>query len=219
MYRHIPLRLLFVFVLAFLTLYLVFFLVDSKLRPIVLEIASLELENQVTIHLDEVCASNESLQDLDYNELVTIQQDASGRITALRLDSMILNRIRNGLITDLDGQMNTQLRTKLHVPLGSVLAPSLFSGLGPDVSVEILQIGCAGVKFESTFSSAGINQTRHQILLTVTAEALLLLPGGTAKRQVSASTIVAETVLLGDVPERYAVLDSNLSAADSMAEE
>lgn len=52
-------------------------------------------------------------------------------------------------------------------------------------------------------SAAGINQTRHQILLHVDVYTGILLPGFTASTKVSNEIAVAETVIVGSVPETY----------------
>ena len=50
-------------------------------------------------------------------------------------------------------------------------------------------------------SDAGINQTRHQILLDVTVAVEILLPGSTLNTEIGAQIPVAETVIVGTVPD------------------
>lgn len=204
LHRRKPCHFGIVVFLGVLFLFLLLFLLDYQLRPRVLEIAQLRLDNQLAIRLNEVCAD----QELAGEELLHLTYDPEGHISAVQLDGFLLGRIRNALIADLDARMNDSAPYDLSIPVGSVFSPSLFLGLGPNLPVKVLQMTCAGADFESFFTAEGINQTHYQLRLTVTAEVLLLLPGGSARRRVSASTIVAETILLGSVPQSYASFDS-----------
>lgn len=58
------------------------------------------------------------------------------------------------------------------------------------------------------FSDAGINQTHHKIMLTVALDLVVLLPSGTVTEHVDTDVCVAETVLLGRVPESYTYFNS-----------
>ena len=57
--------------------------------------------------------------------------------------------------------------------------------------------------FENVFTSAGINQTLHRIMLNVRVECTLLIPGGTVDTTVEAQVCAAETLLVGQVPDSY----------------
>jgi hypothetical protein len=64
-------------------------------------------------------------------------------------------------------------------------------------------VGSSSAKFENQFQSAGINQTNHQIILKVDVKVSILLPGYTTATTVSTAVTVAETVVVGAVPETY----------------
>ena len=71
-------------------------------------------------------------------------------------------------------------------------------------------VGSSEANFSSKFVSAGINQTKHQIILTVDVYVSILLPGFTTATKVSNSFIVAETVIIGSVPESYTYFSTDL---------
>ena len=64
-------------------------------------------------------------------------------------------------------------------------------------------VGSSEANFRNAFTSAGINQTKHQIILTVDVSVSILLPGFRTATKVSNSFIVAETVIVGTVPDTY----------------
>ena len=61
--------------------------------------------------------------------------------------------------------------------------------------------------FISAFTDAGINQTRHQIILEVTAEMRILTGLGGVDTEVTNQLVVSDTVIVGHVPEQYTYID------------
>ena len=96
----------------------------------------------------------------------------------------------------LDGQ-------DLGIPLGSLTGLASASNLGPNIPVRVLTAATPSADFRNVFTSAGINQTLHQIMLEVQVEVTLLIPGGTVETVVEAQVCAAETLLVGSVPETY----------------
>ncbi len=63
-------------------------------------------------------------------------------------------------------------------------------------------VGSSSAHFENAFASAGINQTRHEIRLVVDVVSVLL-PGFSTVTKVTNRCAVAETVIVGSVPDTY----------------
>ena len=99
------------------------------------------------------------------------------------------------------------------MPVGSLTGISLFSGRGFSLPVEVVAVGSAHGDFQSQFTSAGINQTRHRILLEVTVSVEILLPGETMQTEICPQVPIAETVIVGQVPDTYLGLPSSGSSS------
>lgn len=194
-------------------------LAELRLYPTMLSLAQLTMRDRICVELDEVCENDPDLQALDYGQLVHLQYDSDGKVIALTTDMGALNRLRNGIVAQVSHQINADGRGEIAIPLAAALNLPFFVGLGPDLTVEVLDVSRIGAEFENTFESAGINQTRHQIQLVVFGEVMLLLPGGVESVEIRTTVTLAETVLLGDVPQTYAVLGGFGSASDSSAAE
>ena len=187
-------------VLAGVGLALVFIVpFNARLRPILLELACTQTSNQITAAIDGAVAE----QAVSYNDLVTLERSESGDIVALTSNMARANVLRAQLLdtalTALDGLETMEME----VPLGTVLDWDLLSGLGPDVHMRILYTGTASAEFENEFTTAGINQTRHQIFFKIDTEIAVLLPGRQCRTTVSTRVCVAETIIVGKVPETY----------------
>jgi len=174
-------------------------LLEFRLRPVAEQLAGRQVNNLVTSRL------NTALSELSarYSSLVEIQRAADGTITAVTADMEQLNRIRSQAVrVALDTVASVDVHT-LGVPLGSLFDFDLLWAKGPDIEVHSLVAGIVTAGVRSDFYSAGINQTMHRIMLDVEVPLTVLLPGSSGKTQVSASVCVAETVIVGRVPETY----------------
>lgn len=135
--------------------------------------------------------------------LVTLEQDETGRATALKADTAALNQVRDELLRTLNGELEGLRREKVGVPLGSLTSWRSLYGVGPEVKVGIYAAPVVTSEFSSHFSQAGVNQTRHVIELEVTVTLQLLLPAGMETLEVKTTAPVAETVIVGTPPEEY----------------
>ena len=87
------------------------------------------------------------------------------------------------------------------IPLGSLTGSYMLAGKGPYIRIRICPAEKASVELKSCFESAGINQTKHRISAIVTVEIESSLPIYSFETEVSFEFLLAENVLIGDVPE------------------
>ena len=113
----------------------------------------------------------------------------------MRLQSQILDLILSRI-----DQVSAR---ELSIPVGSLTGSPLLAGRGPRISVRMESVGSSSARFENQFESAGINQTKHRIVLRIDVYVSILLPGYSAVTQVSNEITVAETVIVGEVPDTY----------------
>jgi len=151
--------------------------------------------------------------NLRYDDLVILEKDNNGHITALKTDMAGINRFRTEISRAVAERMGTLPVPELRIPVGSILGGEALTGRGPGIPFRVVLVGVAGTDFVNDFTSAGINQTRHRIMLTVTCTLSALLPGGPADIIVSEQAIIAETVLIGVVPDTYLNLGGLFGAA------
>ena len=112
-----------------------------------------------------------------------------------------LNRLRNETLDIINRRITAGGESELGVPLGSVLFPALLSGKGPRLPVRVLTVSNCDAEFYSSFREAGINQTLHRITMQVAMNITLLTPAGTQQVRVDSGVVVAETILIGQVPD------------------
>lgn len=201
------LRLLIVPVLLIL-LCVVFVL---RLRPVVIQMATASATNSITTAVNK--AIRERMQDgsLEYSKLVTLQKNDAGQITALMTNMSNVNNLQADITNRVIEILSDKSISEIRIPLGNIIGGTLLSGRGPRIPINILSVSYASASFSNEFTSAGINQTRHQIVLLVTVKVEVLIPGYKTSTSVSSEVNVAETIIVGGVPETYTYFEEGLT--------
>ena len=183
---------------------LIIHLFNTFFRPTAITVVSDHLSNQISGQICEVVNTVLADEGITYDTICTVQYDAQGNFAALQTDMARLVLLQITITTNVAQEFdNSLVSEKIYVPLGSLLPGLLFSGLGPELTVEVLTVGNISAQFDNEFFDQGINQTLHRVVLTVTAELSLLLPGGVYTYTDETKVVLAETVLMGQVPDSY----------------
>ena len=187
----------------------VIFLIDSALRPTLTALAQARVENAVTRIVNDAVDGTLTSEAISYSDLVTLEKDAAGQVSVLAANTAQLNALRAEILGKVLAQVEQLDSQELGVPLGSLTGFATASDLGPVLPVRVLTAAVPTADFENVFTSAGINQTLHRIMLNVRVECTLLIPGGTVDTAVEAQVCAAETLLVGQVPDAYLELPGN----------
>lgn len=150
-------------------------------------------------------AAAEALQwnGIDYDTLVTIERDAEGEITSIETDARQLNLLARQTVALAATKLNAACAQGVQVPAGALTGIELLAGFGPHVTFEVLPVGTARCEFQSAFTSAGINQTRHAVQMEVTATVSILFPSKEMEVSADVPILVCENIIVGDVPSIY----------------
>ena len=189
-----------------LLLLALFLLIDRNFRPLVFSLAEARSAAMASQVLSGALA--EATQDgVTYEDLMNVKMDQSGQVALLSANTMAMNRLATRAGDAALRRLNNMSSERVTVPLGAVLGTTLFSGSGPGVPVSIVPIGSIFTDFATEFEACGINQTRHKVYLQVTANIRIVIPTGAKKTQVSANMLVAESIIVGRVPEGFVGYD------------
>ena len=173
------------------------------LKPVMTSMATARVSNLVNRIVS--AAVNEAVENgqIDYNNFVIFDKDETGHITALRSNVAEVNRMQGMIADEILHRLSELSTSELEIPLGTLTGSALLAGRGPSLFVRMQAVGSASAAFRNQFTSAGINQTRHQIFLDVDVYMSILLPGMKTSTRVSNEIAVAETVIVGGVPDTY----------------
>lgn len=166
------------------------------------EIAVSDASDLVSAEVNRVIARVMAQESLEGESFVRFERNEAGDLTAVSADMGRINALSAEILEQVVGTAdNRSLRVR--IPLGNLTGVSLLMGRGPLIPVEILMLTSSRVGFENSIVTAGINQSKHQILLTVTVDVDVLVPWGTESTQVRNQVLIADTIVIGRVPETY----------------
>jgi len=140
---------------------------------------------------------------LSYAELIRLEKDAAGNITALTTDIARINTLQASITNEVITRVGELGDTSMRIPLGNIIGGNLLSGRGPGIGFRVVTLGNPAATFSNEFITAGINQTKHQIMLEIAIHVHILVPGQATQETITMQILVAETVIVGDVPGTF----------------
>lgn len=194
------LQLLLVLLAAF---FLAFLMLRSRYRDVIRDLAETQVKNTTSDLTNDAIAKQIADGVIQYDRIVYFEKDLDGRITALKTNMSEVNRLKTDILNLINDEILALDTSDIGIPLGSLFLPELFSGKGPAIPVRILSIRNSDATFSSKFSQAGINQTLHQLTMIVSVDVAVLVLGQTSSFTVNSEVVVAETVIVGDVPSTF----------------
>lgn len=180
-----------------------FSLFRQKFSTVVRELAQTQVMNATSDLTNDAISKQIENGNITYDRIVYFEKDLDGRITALKTNISEVNRLKTDILFIINDEILEIDASDIAIPLGSIFLTELFSGKGPGIPVRILSIRNADASFTSSFVEAGINQTLHQVKMVVSIDVTVLVLGSTASFTTESEVVVAETVIVGGVPETY----------------
>lgn len=194
------------FLLAVSLLALLFALMDRNFKPLVFSLAEAKSAALASQVLSGALA--EALEDgVAYDDLMNVRMDEQGRVALLSANTMRMNLLADKAGAAALRRLENMSSERVTVPLGAALGMTLFAGKGPGIPISIVPIGSIRTDFATEFEACGINQTRHKVYLKVTASIRIVIPTGAKATDVSANMLVAESIIVGSVPEGFVGYD------------
>ena len=183
-----------------LSLFLAF---RGKYHLILRELAEIQVKNTTSDLTNDAIAHQIAAGNIQYDRIVYFEKDLDGRITALKTNMSEVNRLKTDILNIINDEILALDTSDLGIPLGSLFFPEFLSGSGPTIPVHILTIRNSDASFFSNFRQAGINQTLHQLAMEISVDVAVLILGKTSVFTLTSEVVVAETVIVGDVPNTF----------------
>lgn len=137
------------------------------------------------------------------DKLYSINVDENGKVLSVQMDTSAANRLKNILTEETERGLEKLGQDGISIPLGTLLGIPLFSGKGTAVKLGVQQLGAVESDFSSRLESAGINQTRLTVYVTVNVEIRAILPDGHGDIKVREDYIINDSIIVGDIPKAY----------------
>lgn len=138
-----------------------------------------------------------------YQDLCSIEKDESGNIKVIKSNIIPVNEITSDIAIKIQDEFDKTQNGDVFVRLGTLTGSKLLSGRGPKVKFKIVTNGNVETDLKSEFTSAGINQTLHRIYLNVTCKVVILTPFNSVEEEIKNQVLLAEAVIIGNIPNTY----------------
>ena len=138
-----------------------------------------------------------------YDSLVNIIRNEDGKIVAINSNAATINMLSLELTDKSQSALSKMGANGIDIPIGSFSGMPIFTGRGPSINIKMLPIGTIYCKFDSSFTSAGINQTNHRIYLKVFSSVSVILPTANQRIDTETELMIAESIIVGEIPSTY----------------
>lgn len=184
-----------------LVLALAVWITEANIRPIILSMAEARVR---AIAMDAINQSiYQNMQGVSYDELVTATLNNAGQVTMLSANTMAMNDLSTATALSAQQRITDMQMQPVRISLGSATGFPLFAGKGPSMVVNVEPAGSVSSEFFTEFTAAGINQSRHRIYMQLSATVRIVIPTGAKLVQVNTMVPIAETVIVGEVPDSF----------------
>lgn len=196
----------FVICCLFVVLIIISLIINISLRPVIYDIASQVGRQNVASLLNDTVFKVLESGSFDYNSFVDLNYNASGFVTSVQYDYKTINKLKIEIEELLLNKLSSLGNTKIKIPLGSLIGDLNSSGKGPGIRIRISQAAVPQISVVSTFESVGINQSRHEIRLVISAYAQFYLPPEISEFSLTQEYVLAQTIIVGDIPQGFVTL-------------
>lgn len=174
----------------------------SKITPLLREVAESEAQKTALEIINQSISKRLKESKADYDDLSSVTYDSNGKVSMIKSNITAINDERTKIsLYILEEYQNADLNTK--ISLGTASGIDLLSGVGPGINVSISPAPSISTDVYNEFIEAGINQTVHRIMLSISVDTRVLLPSSSFTVKTSTSVCIAETVIVGEVPDAY----------------
>ena len=147
--------------------------------------------------------ATEVMKRYQYEDLFIITKDDEGNVKMVGTNVITINEIISDIPIRIQEQLEKSENNNFDIRLGSFLGSNLFAGRGPNINIKMEVVGSLDTDLRSEFTSAGINQTLHRIYLEIKCNVVILTPFETIEEEIFNQVLLAEGVIIGNVPSSY----------------
>jgi sporulation protein YunB len=187
---------------VFLFLVILFYKIDRDIRPVLFAATNAEVKIMATETINKI-VKDELSQSVKYSDFVSVRTDKNGDISSIDLNTVEMNKFGSQRALKVQEQLKSQGDRGVSIPLGVITNSTLLSYYGPRMNIKVLPVGYVTCDFKSELQSAGINQTRYMVYIKVDTNMQVLIPLGKENMNVASTIPIAETLIVGKVPDYY----------------
>ncbi len=184
-------------------------MLNSNMRPALAAIAESRITALAVSAMND--AIMERMDSNSYTSLITAYDNGS-KVYMIQADTRQMNMLAADCCAAAQTRIAAMGELGVSVPIGTVSGITYLSGRGPGIRVIFTPVGSVESDFDSELISSGINQSLYRVNIRLTSTIRLIMPGLSHSIEVSAKAAIAESIIVGDVPQVY----TNVADQDDM---
>lgn len=138
-----------------------------------------------------------------YSDFIKIHRNTEDNIKMIQSNISEINNFISKVTEEIQKEINNTQAEDISIRMGSFTGISILAGRGPKVPIKISTVGNINTDVKSEFKNAGINQTLHRLYLNMECEISILTPFNTINEKIINQLIIAENIIVGNIPETY----------------
>jgi len=199
-------------VLVLVVAVLVYNMVSNYIEPVFETLCEEKVKSIATIISNQ--ESTKAMNKYQYEELYTIEKDEAGNIVIIRSNVVPINNMISDLTEAIQNRFNEMAQTEIKIPIGNIFGIYYFSGVGPSIPAKVAMTGTLDTEVKSEFLAKGINQTLHRIYVNFECYVQIITPIKNFKKKITNQVIIAEHVIVGNIPDTYYNLEGMTGTDD-----
>lgn len=187
----------------FISICMLFVLVDNQIRPVVTALAQSRIKSVTLTVINNAVIDTMIDYDISYDDISNIELSETGEVNLIAIDTVTVNMLKASIVAKIQESIQDTEFEELNIPIGSLSGIQILSGRGPKITLKIMPFSMIDTAIYSEFESVGINQTLHKVNIKITIDAYAIIPGYTTSVTVESDICIAETVIVGVVPDSF----------------
>lgn len=179
-----------------------FFFMERVVKPTMIIIGETKAKSMLTQAVNDV-VREKFTEDIESGNLLDIKTNEAGKVTMVQANSVAMTQLSYDLAGRIQDRIKHMDEEKIMVPVGTIIGSQILSQTGPKVNLKVLPLGTTQISFKTEFEETGINQTKYKVYLLVQSKAKVLVPFSSKNIEIETILLVAETIIVGDVPQTY----------------
>lgn len=195
------LKIYFILAAAMMILTGMYLAAEVMLGPVLEDVAEVRVKELAAESINDSII--QLMEEMPEGQFLNFETDEEGYISMVSANTTYMNEFSSEVVKLIHENLGSIEGERVRVPVGAVLESDVLSQIGPYMELKIEPIGNVSIDFSTEFISEGINQTKYKVFMEVEGAVRPVIPFVDEEYEVSSVIPVAETVIVGKVPQTY----------------
>ena len=173
------------------------------MRDLIDDLVVNELEYLVTDIINTAVYDSIKNSGYTFDDLTIINTDKNGFVNSVSIEPSSANMMKSEIAALINERVNKISDDDVKITIGMIIGYCNLGSWGPEIPLAVLPNTNVEIDFSNEFVSCGINQVQDNLTIDVNVHVSALMPFLKSTSTIHSSVIVAQTLIVGDVPNTY----------------